>query len=113
MLVEQFVKRVSTGVLTTTSGGAASATMNKVNGVCLAVEVILGTSTSAVITLTNDQGVTFFTKTVSSTGMYNIGVTLTDGTNNTVAPIPIVGDVTAAVASGGNARTLTINLYTR
>jgi hypothetical protein len=113
MIVESLIKRATSGVLTTDSGGNASCTINA-NGELLAVEVVLGTSSSATVSMTNDQAVSLFSKSgVNSSQQFVPAKTMTDGTTPRSTPVVLYGNNTLTIASGGDTKTVTVNLYYR
>ncbi len=97
--------------MTADGSGNASATFHNLNGMCVAVEVKLGTSTSANISLVDDQGVTVFSFTAGSSGQYAPGITLTDGTNTGAAYPVLAGATHTLLSAQGASKTATVILH--
>lgn len=113
MLFETPLKRATTGLLTTSAGGVASATIKGANGLMIAGELVLGNAAGAVVAVVNDQGITLFSKTLVAAGQFVPGNTLTDGTTPGSTFIPLYGDLVVNITGGGNVKTLTVNFYYR
>lgn len=112
------VEKISTGLLTTTVGGAATGKISGIHGAIKQVEVVLGTSTSADVTivLTDNTAVKVFEKTsITASVIYPVGQKKTNyqGSASTdfYDDFYAHGDLNVTVANGGNALTLTVNVY--
>ncbi len=115
MIHEYPVKRATTGILTTTAGGGASAIFKGLNGALLAVEVILGTASGATVAITNAAGAAVGASLAfTSSSQQCPGNVISDGTDVGSVPAILDGtDTTVIITGGGNAKTLTVNLLFR
>lgn len=109
------LRKITTGTLTTTAGGAASGSILGVDGAIQGIYVDLGTAVTADVVVTSDLGKTILTKAaiVADTffatrepALQNDGTTAF--TNGFVEYVNSGGTITVAITNGGNVRTLTV-----
>jgi len=106
---------------TAADGSAAKTSLNR-NGRFVGFELVLGTAVSADVALTDASGVALYTKAGLNASGYHLvrkqvedtaGNLLTyDGTRVVAEPLPVVGPIAVAIANGGNAKTLSLLLFT-
>ena len=110
----------TSGLITTAANGVATTTIAGVKGDIEGVFVDMGTSTSAAVTVTSDKSAVVLNgPTVTADTFYPVrrNALTNDGstaiTNSYIPYINFGGDMTVAVASGGDAKTLTVVIYFR
>ena len=102
--------------LTTTAGGAASATSQNFNGWFTGFELVLGTATAADVTIADAGAVNLYSKTglnASAVHVVRVNAVNAAGTaiTNSFVPQPVVGPLTITIANGGATKTLSIILH--
>jgi len=102
--------------ITTSAGGAASATTPSLNGKLLAVAVKLGTATAIDLVVADSDGLNLLTKaTINASARINTRAALALNTDGSALAFydgqPVVGPLTYTIANGGDAKTASIIAY--
>ncbi len=103
-------------ITTAADGSASKITPVQFQGWFTGFQIVLGTATSADVTIADANGVSLYVKTgLNASAFHQVRVNAENASGtaitNSFVPQPAIGPLTITIANGGNAATLSIILH--